>query len=133
MDAPGKGQGLSSSHCQLSKGLVSPSRRKPQRLRHPPCRGWWGQLWSWHFPPMPQNKMYRSPALNELVGIFSVVSPSHKGWYKLREGTSWRRPVCVWRGARIKQEKGQEDGKWEERPRAERPESSAGLEPGTCM
>lgn len=88
MDAPGKGQGLSSSHCQLSKGLVSPSRRKPQRLRHPPCQGWWGQLWSWHFPPMPQNKMYRSPALNEVVGIFSVVSPSRKGWYKLREGTS---------------------------------------------
>lgn len=45
--------------------------------------------------PMPQNKLKcvwdRSPALNELLGIFSVVSPSHslakRDWYKLENVT----------------------------------------------
>lgn len=40
-------------------------------------------------------------------------------------GKNWRRIVCVWRGGRIKQKKGQEGGKWEERGRAERTESFA--------
>lgn len=64
-------------------------------------------------PPMPQNKIKcvwnKTSTINELIGIFSVVSPSHslpqRDWYKLEKTHS-----CVERG-KNKTEEG--TGGWE--------------------
>lgn len=72
----------------------------------------------------------RSPALNEHVGTFSSVSPS----LSLPKGTGfvWLEQVgedlpMVVRGSN-ETEKGTEGVQWEERPRAERPQSRAAQE-----
>lgn len=57
-----------------------PPEGSPKAQASPMPWGWWGELWRLALcPPHPRVKMMYigSPALNEHVGIFSFVNPSH--------------------------------------------------------